>query len=291
MNSKIKIMVCCHKKTNVCEDDIYLPIQVGHAISNCELDMQKDDQLCGNKCDNISELNGIYCEMTAMYWAWKNIRKVYPDIEYVGLCHYRRYFFVSKNKVKDYLKYFTLKLKAIVKTFLNKPFGFMVHDPVYNAFDVTDKRLQRSNKELQGLVEGYDLVATKPCKLINTTVEDFFKIIGQDYINLMTEIIDSRFSKYKESYHNIISGNRISVANMLIFKTDLLDEYSSFVFNVLEEHINLTKEKGLCDNPKKEKIYSRVSGYLAEVLTCTYIDYCKDKYKLKTIDKCFIENP
>lgn len=107
----------------------------------------------------------------------------------------------------------------------------------------------------------------------------------------MTEIIDSRFSKYKESYHNIISGNRISVANMLIFKTDLLDEYSSFVFNVLEEHINLTKEKGLCDNPKKEKIYSRVSGYLAEVLTCTYIDYCKDKYKLKTIDKCFIENP
>lgn len=291
MDSKIKIMVCCHKKTAVCKDDIYLPIQVGHAVSDCELEMQKDDELFGEKCDNISELNGIYCEMTAMYWAWKNIRKLYPNIEYVGLCHYRRYFFAGKNTIKNYFKYFVLKIKTVLKTVLNKPYDFVCFDPLYNAVEITDVNLKRSNKELQKLVDGYDLIATKPCRIINTTVDSFFKIIGQNYIDLMTEIIDSDFPEYKESYYKVIKGNKIHAANMIILKTNLLDEYCSFVFDVLEKHINLTKEKGICDNPKKEKAYGRVSGYLAEILTSTYIDYCKDKYKYRVFDKCFIQNP
>ena len=27
-----------------------------------------------------------------MYWAWKNLKKLYPDVKYVGLYHYRRFF-------------------------------------------------------------------------------------------------------------------------------------------------------------------------------------------------------
>ena len=40
-----------------------------------------------NTGDNISAKNPNYCELTALYWAWKNL-----DCEYIGLCHYRRYF-------------------------------------------------------------------------------------------------------------------------------------------------------------------------------------------------------
>ncbi len=43
MKPIVKIMVCCHKKTDVCTDDIYLPIQVGHTMSTYDMDMQKDD--------------------------------------------------------------------------------------------------------------------------------------------------------------------------------------------------------------------------------------------------------
>ena len=32
--------------------------------------------------DHISSKNPNYCELTGLYWAWKNL-----DCEYIGLCH------------------------------------------------------------------------------------------------------------------------------------------------------------------------------------------------------------
>ncbi len=65
---------------------MYLPLLVGAARNNAAWKGEKD-----NTGDNISERNPFYCELTGLYWAWKNI-----DAEYVGLVHYRRHFANSK---------------------------------------------------------------------------------------------------------------------------------------------------------------------------------------------------
>ena len=85
----IKILVATHKKCDLPTDDIYLPVQVGKALHpNLDLGIQPD-----NTGDNISVKNPYYSELTAIYWAWKNL-----DADYVGLAHYRRHFSFSRKK-------------------------------------------------------------------------------------------------------------------------------------------------------------------------------------------------
>ena len=94
---RIKILVACHKADpNIRQDDIYMPIQVGKAL-HPELDLGFQ---CDNTGDNISEKNGSYCELTALYWAWKNLK----DVDYIGLCHYRRYFKLTNEELSKTIK-------------------------------------------------------------------------------------------------------------------------------------------------------------------------------------------
>lgn len=105
---KIKILVACHKADPaIRQDDIYMPIHVGRALHpELDLGFQGDDT-----GDNISEKNGSYCELTAMYWAWKNLPK---DVDIVGLCHYRRYFKLDKKDPKRYILSLLKKHDAII---------------------------------------------------------------------------------------------------------------------------------------------------------------------------------
>ena len=77
----IKIIVATHKKYWMPSDSMYLPVHVG-AKGKESIGYQRDDE-----GDNISGKNANYCELTGLYWAWKNL-----DAEYIGLAHYRRHF-------------------------------------------------------------------------------------------------------------------------------------------------------------------------------------------------------
>lgn len=85
----IKIIVATHKKYRMPIDKIYMPVHVG-AKGKEDLGYQRDDE-----GENISEKNPYYCELTGLYWAWKNL-----NAKYIGLSHYRRYFAYKKGKDK-----------------------------------------------------------------------------------------------------------------------------------------------------------------------------------------------
>ncbi len=93
----MRIYVVSHKPCSIPSDDMLTPIHVGRAVSpyKDEMSWMQGD----NTGDNISSKNGSYCEMTAHYWIWKNVH----DTEYVGVCHYRRFFGIdlSENNIKD----------------------------------------------------------------------------------------------------------------------------------------------------------------------------------------------
>ena len=82
----IKVIVTTHKEYWMPTDELYVPLQVG-AEGKEDLGFTPD-----NTGDNISAKNPYYCELTGLYWAWKNL-----DCEYLGLAHYRRHFTVLRG--------------------------------------------------------------------------------------------------------------------------------------------------------------------------------------------------
>ena len=83
MPQRIKILIACHRQYPVPDGPCYLPVEVGAALHTEPIPGFTPD----NTGENISEKNKNYCELTALYWAWKNL-----DADVIGLVHYRRYF-------------------------------------------------------------------------------------------------------------------------------------------------------------------------------------------------------
>ncbi len=82
----VKIIVATHKKYWMPDDPMYLPLHVG-AEGKESIGYTPD-----NTGDNISSKNANYCELTGLYWAWKNLKA-----DYIGLAHYRRHFSNGKR--------------------------------------------------------------------------------------------------------------------------------------------------------------------------------------------------
>ena len=71
MMKKISMYVVTHKKVDKkFDDNMYKFIQVGKSVDDASINEVKD-----NTGDNISKKNSNYCELTAMYWIWKNDKK------------------------------------------------------------------------------------------------------------------------------------------------------------------------------------------------------------------------
>lgn len=88
----IKVLVATHENNVIMENQFNYPIFVGSALSNLSTNYQRDDT-----GDNISNKNKYYCELTGLYWAYKNLKA-----DYIGLCHYRRYFDLKRIDITKY---------------------------------------------------------------------------------------------------------------------------------------------------------------------------------------------
>lgn len=77
----IKLFTITHKQFTPPPDSMYVPLHVGR-VNTEDLGYLGD-----NTGESISSKNPFYCELTGMYWIWKNEK----NADYVGICHYRRY--------------------------------------------------------------------------------------------------------------------------------------------------------------------------------------------------------
>lgn len=197
-NSNLKILVACHKPESVVpEDDIYLPIQVGKSL-NPEIDLGFQ---CDNEGENISHKNASYCELTALYWAWKNLK----NVDYIGLAHYRRYFdFKHHNRgwrriTEDEIKYCKDLIPDIKK---------LKENEVYLA-------------QFWSVPESY-------WKNSNTYVIE-------EELYILYKIIEKYYPDYLHAFEKFMLGNRRSGMNMFIMSKKKFDKYCEWLFGILNK--------------------------------------------------------
>lgn len=185
-----KIFVVAHKKFEVPKDELFIPIQVGMAD-----DLKLNRGLRDNSGDNIAEKNSNYCELTALYWIWKNIK----DVSCVGLCHYRRYF---ANNSWDKKESNFLNEKQILEA-LN------THDVI-----VPKKMIITKNVESFYYVQGAG------------RKKDLDKLV---------KIINEKYPEYKECLNKVLQSSKAYYCNMVIMPWEQFSAYCEWLFDNLFE--------------------------------------------------------
>lgn len=227
----IKLFVCCHQPNRVPEHPILVPVQVGSALSDTRFEGFLHDDMG----ENISEKNHSYCELTAQYWAWKNV-----EADYYGLFHYRRYLFPD----------------------LSADLPYQIED------SPTEEILQRLDYDsMSALIRQYDLIVPLG--------ENMFVSVREHYANapfhykkdldLIEQIIWERYPEYVTAMDTYFSGTVCYFGNICIMKRQIFHDYCAWLFSVLEEFDRRADLSGY--SPQE----LRVNGYLAERLLGVYI--------------------
>ena len=220
LTMKIRILIATHKEFIPPKDEIYLPIHVG-AEGKGELGYQKD-----NIGENISSSNPYFCELTGVYWAWKNL-----DAEYIGLDHYRRYFSTKKVKYKK-------------------------------GMDINEVVLDKNSTE-QYLKEADILVPKLRTYYIETLYNHYANTFDGSHLDKTRDIISEMTPEYIDAFDKVMKRTSGYMFNMFIMKKELLDEYCSWVFPILFELQNRIDVSNL--TAFEARLFGRVSELLFNV--------------------------
>ena len=188
----VKIIVATHKKYEMPKEDIFMPVQVGSEGKET-LGYQKD-----NEGENISSKNPYYCELTGMYWAWKNLKN-----EYIGLVHYRRYFTKAKFLPKN-----------------------------------TQKKLEKAlnKKQIEKILETTDIILPKKRKYYIETIYSHYKhTMYVEPLDEVGKIIKEKYPTYYKEFENLKKRRSGHMFNMFIMKREIFNNYCNWLFPILFE--------------------------------------------------------
>lgn len=253
----IKILVAAHKEYRIPEDPIYIPIHVGHALVKQDFGWLGDDT-----GDNISIKNPNYCELTALYWAWKNL-----DADAIGLVHYRRHF-LSQNM--DKIK----KIKFLIN---------LCNDELkWNSI--------LSKQEVEKILVKYPVIVPKKRHYYIETVESqYVHAHHKQDIEIVRKILENKQKQYFEAFNEHMNKRSTHICNMFIMKKIFFNEYCSWLFDLL---FDVEKNIDISNYLKND---ARIFGFLGERLLDVWLNVNKINYyennivlleKQQVIKKC-----
>lgn len=283
--SKIKILIAAHKKTPILHSEVFTPIHVGRKGADSTTKEELKNYIGDDTGANISGKNAQYAEVTALYWAWKNLP---DDIEYVGLMHYGRFFNFSEtfyshpenifhNLSSDVITKFSLEEPAINE--LCEKYDLIIPEEwemrkehikyEHDRYQHIDKEAQRRLEKVDDVLNMYDHYILAHVK---EDIDMAINIINNDYPDIAS-FAEKSLIKTKARF-----------TNMFVMRRDLFNGYCAFLFDIFTK---MEGQKGYYNNSIYEQgsFHSRIFGFLAERLFSIYLDFIINQPNIKYLEK------
>lgn len=243
---KTSIYIASQTVDNLPRIKDYIPLIVGKpelSIEGC---------LNDSVGESISAKNPFYCELTGHYWIWKNDKQ--SDV--VGLCHYRRFLWINDIKSRICRKNFTT-----------------IDDDVRHYLDTY---------KLEDILKSYDIILPRPYAFSKDNIKSQFIFYhGQSNYDLMINSIKQLYPEYMVIVESAFNRRFEYFANLMITRKDIFDDYSKWLFAILqniENNIDLNDQQNL-----------RILGYIGERLLNLYVIH--NKLRIKEVPLIFISKP
>ncbi|EFA23922.1 DUF4422 domain-containing protein [Bifidobacterium gallicum] len=188
------IGIAMHKPYPVPDCSIYMPIHVGAALKPEILKQIQGD----NTGDNISTLNPYFCELTALYWLWKNNHSAFK-----GLVHYRRYF-TTHNVFKQHS---------------------------LNRFE----RIIKSPELSHMLAQHPVILPKKRHYVIETIYSHYAHTMHAIQLDITEQVLQDIEPEYVDSWRKLMHKRSAHIFNMMIMDSKHFDAYCSWLFPILFE--------------------------------------------------------
>lgn len=166
------------------------------------------------------------------------------DVDALGLVHYRRYLTLNHSK----------KLSTV----LNK-------------------------SEVESLLETADVILPKKRHYyIETNESHYVHAHEKEPLEITRNVIAEKYPKYLPAFEKVMNQRSAHYFNMMIMKRKPLDEYCTWLFNVL----GVVESK--VDYSNYTPYEQRVFGFLSELLLDTWL-YTHPEYKTVEVNRVFLE--
>lgn len=187
----IRVYVSAHKiPPRYTNDPCYKILHVG-----AEGHSDSWGDVCDNMGnDNISSRNPTYCELTGLYWIWKNAR---PS-KYVGLCHYRRY--PAKHNWSFTPGREILRGKELLELLQNN--DILLPQPMVKS------------------------AANSLCQTENDLAR------CRSYLYLKS-VLERNYPEYLPELREVFMAPEMSFGNIFVMQWDLFTEYCQWLFSIL----------------------------------------------------------
>jgi len=227
--------------------------------------------------ENISNRNRQFCELTGLYWIWKQATQ-----DVVGLVHYRRHFLLPK----DWKRYFAAD-SEMLGTEAADPMTSSTEsaDALMSGTEVADRVIvdDRVSDSLSSYNKKADVILPVPLYVAPSLAGNFRERHVPAVWEAMMEALaegDAEEAKRAEVFFE--TNGLYCPCNMLITRREILSKLCEWLFPIL---FKVQARIGALSDPYQ----NRYPGFLSERLITFWFYEHRDKYRIWFADKNFLQ--